>query len=88
MPSKYESSWNSLNESQKAAIKAQASVRNLDTQYKIDHFWSTRDLRATNPSEQINESAKINEGKESSSYETTNAYMDTVTEGLKKRFNK
>lgn len=88
MPSKYQSSWDSLDESQKATVKAQASVRNLDTQYKIDHFWSTRDLRATNPSEQINEAATITEGNESSEYETSSAYMDTVTEGLKKRFNK
>merc|ERR1711943_183812 len=50
MPGKYKSSWDSLNESQKTAIKAQASMRNLDTQYKIDNFWSSRDLRGSNPS--------------------------------------
>ena len=88
MPEKYKSSWDSLNESQKASVKAQASVRNLDTQYKIDHFWSTRDLRASNPSEQIDETKSLNESDDSSKYETSSAYMDTVTEGLKKRFNK
>lgn len=88
MPEKYKSSWNSLNESQKASVKAQASVRNLDTQYKIDHFWSTRDLRASNPSEQIDETKTLNESSDSSKYETSGAYMDTVMEGLKKRFNK
>ena len=88
MPSKFKSSWDSLNESSKAAVKAQASVRNLDTQYKIDHFWSTRDLRASNPSEQIDETQTMNESSDSSKYETSSVYMDTVAEGLKKRFNK
>lgn len=88
MPEKFKSSWDSLNESSQAAVKAQASVRNLDTQYKIDHFWSTRDLRASNPSEQIDETKTLNESSDSSKYETSNVYMDTVMEGLKKRFNK
>jgi hypothetical protein len=88
MPEKFKSSWDSLNESQQASVKAQASVRNLDTQYKIDHFWSTRDLRASNPSEQIDETKTLNESSDSSKYETSNVYMDTVAEGLKKRFNK
>ncbi len=88
MPSKYKSSWESLNESQKSSIKAQASVRNLDTQYKIDHFWSTRELRAYNPSEQINENEIVETPKDDSNYETSSAYMDTVAEELKRRFNK
>jgi len=88
MPEKFKSSWDSLNESQQANVKAQASVRNLDTQYKIDHFWSTRDLRASNPSEQIDETQSVNESSDSSKYETSSVYMDTVAEGLKKRFNK
>ncbi len=88
MPEKFKSSWDSLNESQQASVKAQASVRNLDTQYKIDHFWSTRDLRASNPSEQIDETQTMNESSDSSKYETSSVYMDTVAEGLKKRFNK
>jgi hypothetical protein len=88
MPEKFKSSWDSLNESQQASVKAQASVRNLDTQYKIDHFWSTRDLRASNPSEQIDETKTLNESSDSSKYETSNVYMDTVAEGLKRRFNK
>ena len=88
MPEKFKSSWESLNESQQAAVKAQASVRNLDTQYKIDHFWSTRDLRASNPSEQIDETKTVNESSDSSKYETSSVYMDTVAEGLKRRLNK
>jgi hypothetical protein len=88
MPEKHQSAWNSLNESQQTAVKAQASVRNLDTQYKIDHFWATRDLRSHNPSEQINEGTSLNESKGDSKYETSSVYMESVTEGLKRRFNK
>ena len=82
-PEKYNALWESLNEGSKNAIKAQASARNLDTQYKIDHFWATRELRGSNPSEQINESEKIQEGKEteSSEYQTSSVYMDTVSRG-------
>jgi hypothetical protein len=88
MPAKYQSLWESLNESQKTAVKAQASVRSLDTQYKIDHFWATRELRSHNPSEQLVETKSLNESEESSKFESTNNYMESVTEGLKRRFNK
>jgi len=87
-PEKYNSLWESLNEESKNSIKAQASARNLDSQYKIDHFWATRELRGSNPSEQIDETkTKLNES-ETSNYETSSVYMDTVAEGLKKRFDR
>jgi hypothetical protein len=85
MPSKYKSSWNGLNESQKNSIKAQASVRNLDSQYKIDDFWSTRDLRPSKIDAPINESLEINE---SSIYKTPESYMDAVQSELRRRFKK
>ena len=87
-PEKYNGLWESLNEESKNAIKAQASARNLDTQYKIDHFWDTRELRGSNPSEQIDETKKILNESETSSYETSSVYMDTVAEGLKNRFRR
>ena len=84
MPNRYNEAWNSLNESQKNAIKAQASVRVLNTQYQIDSFWSSRDLRvskveSTEPVAPINESSK---------YETPQDYMDTVAAELKRRFKR
>jgi len=84
MPNRYNEAWNSLNESQKNAIKAQASVRVLSTQYQIDSFWSSRDLRvskveSTEPVAPINESSK---------YETPQDYMDTVAAELKRRFKR
>jgi len=34
------------------------------------------------------ETKTLNESKDDSKYETPNTYMETVTEGLKRRFNK
>ena len=87
MPTKYKTAWNDLNESQKNAIKAQASLRTLDTQYKIDDFWSTRDLRPTKVDAPLNENsnAPINEN---ANYETPSAYMEAVQAGLRRRFGK
>jgi methyl-accepting chemotaxis protein len=85
MPEKYKTSWNSLNESQKNAIKAQASTRLLNTQYQIDNFWDTRDLREV--------IVKVNESTntvitDSSTYETPTGYMDAVRNGLRNRFKR
>jgi hypothetical protein len=87
MPSKYREAWNGLNESQKNAIKAQASVRNLDTQYKIDDFWSTRDLRTVKVETPLTES---NETviEESPKYVTPSTYMQTVEDELRRRFKR
>jgi hypothetical protein len=84
MPSKFVASWNSLSESQKNAIKAQASIRLLESQYQIDDFWSTRDLREVKP-ELANVERPINE---SSSYETTDAYLEAVRAGFRQRFKR
>jgi hypothetical protein len=84
MPAKYVASWNGLNESQKNAIKGQASVRVLDTQYKIDDFWATRDLgKVTLVSE--NTERPVNE---SSEYKTSDSYMDAVKAGFRSRFKR
>jgi uncharacterized protein YyaL (SSP411 family) len=78
-------SWNALSESQKNSIKAQASTKLLESQYQIDNFWSTRDLREVK-ADLINESSShINE---SSNYETPNAYMDAVRAGFRNRFKR
>jgi hypothetical protein len=46
IPEKYKSIYESLNESQKDSISKQAKLfGSLDTQYQIDNFWQTRDLR-------------------------------------------
>jgi hypothetical protein len=86
MPEKYKSTWNGLNESQKTAIKAQASVKVLDTQYKIDDFWSSRDLRVEKIA--LNESTEPIVINESAKYESPTGYMETVEAELKRRFKR
>ena len=87
MPTRFASSWASLTESQKNAIKAQASTRVLESQYQIDNFWATRDLRAVK-ADLLNESNTPTPINESSKYETPNAYMDAVRAGLRSRFQR
>lgn len=84
MPSKYAASWNALTESQKNSIKAQASTKLLESQYQIDNFWATRDLRESKV-DLVNENAIINE---SSKYESSNEYMDAVRAGFRNRFKR
>lgn len=87
MPQKYIASWNSLNEGQKQAIKAQASIRSLNTEYQINDFWATRDLREVKP-ESLNESiVKLNESVETSKFQNSE-YMEKVAAEMKRRFNR
>ena len=87
IPAKYKASWNGLNESQKNAIKAQASIKVLDTQYKIDDFWATRDLRPSKIDAPLNENSNL-PITESAKYQSNDAYMDAVQNGLKRIFKK
>lgn len=87
MPAKFVPSWNSLNENQKQSIKAQASIRSLDTEYKILNFWETRDLREVKV-DTVNESVHVlNETIESSKYEN-DEYVQRVAAEMKRRFNR
>lgn len=88
IPAKYKDSWNGLNESQKNAIKAQASVKVLDNQYKIDDFWATRDLRSVKVDAPLNEGAAPAIVNETAEYKTPANYMDTVQAELRRRFNR
>ena len=86
MPSKFVASWNTLTESQKSGIKAQASTKVLESQYQIDNFWSTRELREVK-ADLITE-AHTAPITESSNYESSSAYMDAVKAGFRQRFKK
>jgi hypothetical protein len=88
MPNRFINSWNALSESQQNSIKAQASTKLLESQYQIDNFWATRDLREVKV-EALNEGANnapINNNDPS--YETPNAYMDSVRAGFRSRFKR
>ena len=87
MPSKYKAVWSSMNESQQNAIKGQASMRVLDTQYKIDNFWSTRDLRNVKV-ESLNKAKVTIAVNESAEYKSPDGYMDAVISGFRNAFKK
>jgi hypothetical protein len=58
MPEKYKEIYESLNGVQKDSIHKQSKMYPLETQYQIDNFWQTRDLRMKKV-----EIQKINEGE-------------------------
>ena len=78
MPQEYVATWNSLNESEKAAIQAQAQLYTLETNYQIRNFWQTRGLeeKAAQP---LNESKQV---VDLGGYDSN--YLEKIRKGLKK----
>lgn len=86
MPAEYRPIWESLNESHQMSIKAQASLRNLETDYQIRNFWSTRQLGAEPIGlQKLNENAEIPTSAPSK-HAYGNSYLDFVGKELEKRF--
>jgi hypothetical protein len=88
MPEQFRPIWEGLNEGQKGSIIAQASLRNLDTDYQIRNFWSTRQLGVEPIGLQ-----KLNENAEApiaapTNHAYSNSYLDHVSKELEKRFSK
>jgi hypothetical protein len=87
MPKAYKEAWNNLSESQQDAIKAQAKFHALNTQYQINNFWQTRDLRTSKVQlEKIDESKKIETNKEGTS--AVNENLDSIKNAIMDRFNR
>ena len=86
MPADLASSWESLNESQKASIVAQSKFYKLETPYQINHFWRTRGMSAPTANlEQLNESQNISNPVYTG---VSNSYMQNIAAELEKRFKK
>ena len=86
MPADLASSWESLNESQKASIVAQSKFYKLETSYQINHFWRTRGISAPAANlEQLNESQNISNPVNTG---VSNSYMQNIAAELEKRFKK
>jgi hypothetical protein len=88
MPDEYKSEWNAMSEEQKNLIHAQSSNFNLYTQYQVQNFWSTRNLKGAKVVLEKLESNK----KEAVKYEPKRLvdqdYLDGFQKNLSKRFNK
>lgn len=88
MPDEYKSEWNAMSEEQKNLIHAQSSNFNLYTQYQVQNFWSTRNLKG---SKVVLEKLESN-NKEAVKYEPKRLvdqdYLDGFQKNLSKRFKK
>jgi hypothetical protein len=87
MPEAYKGAWEKLSESSKNSIIAQSKFHTLNTQYQINNFWQTRDLRESKlPLQKIDESKKvaIDKGNESA----VNEGLDSLKNAIKDRFNR
>jgi hypothetical protein len=78
MPAEYVSAWNSLNENEKAAIKAQAQLYDLNSAYRIKNFWQTRGLEEK-VAQPLNESKQV---VDLGGYDSN--FIEQVRKGLKK----
>jgi hypothetical protein len=87
MPERYKSKWESLNESQKSSILAQSKFYPLSTQYQIDNFWQTRDLRAVKVTAPINESASAPIAPEDTTT-AVNEQLNSIKNAIKARFDR
>jgi hypothetical protein len=87
MPERYKSKWESLNESQKSSILAQSKFYPMSTQYQIDNFWQTRDLRATKVNAPINESTAAPAPIEDANV-AVNEQLANIKNAIKARFDR
>ena len=85
MPEDYAPVWESLNESQKQSVIAQATFYNLETEYQIKNFWTTRQL-GTKPIglQKLNEGQKTPEPikAEDTQKGYSNDYLQWVAKSL------
>lgn len=81
IPEKYKERWNALNDQRKLQIIAESKFYPMNTQYQINNFWATRDLRsyAVNPVYQQQNTA-VNENNNN---DVDNNKAGTVTEEFK-----
>jgi hypothetical protein len=82
-PEEYKTIWESLDQSVKNTINAQANFYKLDTEYQIKNFWQTRNLNAAAPT-LVNE-AKVTESLPALGYNEN--YLEAIKANLD-RFNK
>jgi hypothetical protein len=88
MPEKYKAMYESLSSSQKDSISKQAKLfGSLETQYQIDNFWQTRDLRPRKVEiQKINENEAPVAAVETSPAGVPLQVVNDVRDALKARF--
>ena len=85
MPEKFTEKWNNLAEGRRNQIIAESKFHPLNTQYQINNFWQTRDLREYSPV--MEKVAMIKEEVETKT--TSLPYdMTSITEAINAKFKK
>jgi len=88
MPVEYNETWSKLSTNRKSEIVAESKRYNLTTEYQINNFWQTRDLRDKQVQvERINES-KVAAPDDVKGYQVSNSFLDGFKNQLEGRFAK
>ena len=88
MPVEYNETWSKLSTNRKSEIVAESKRYNLATEYQINNFWQTRDLRDKQVQvERINES-KVAAPDDVKGYQVSNSFLDGFKNQLEGRFAK
>jgi len=84
MPSKYKEKWNNLSKADQNRIIAESNFFPLNTEYQINNFWQTRDLRASKLTmEALNESKTAAEHTKENKPLVDESYAKALVEKVK-----
>jgi len=84
MPSKYNEKWNNLSKVRQDQIIAESNYFPLNTEYQINNFWATRDLRSSKVSmEQLNENKTAAEHSVEKKPLVNESYANALIEKVK-----
>jgi len=89
MPEKYKERWSNLSEARQKQIISESKFHSTNTQYAINNFWSTRDLRSTQVEiEKINESKTAAEAAQTKEPLLNESYKNDLVEKMRFRLNR
>jgi hypothetical protein len=87
MPAQYKPLWESLTESRKNEIIAESTRYSLVTEYQLNNFWQTRDLRSKQVEVQrITESVTAIQESANKGYSVNENYLEGFKNQLQNRF--
>jgi uncharacterized metal-binding protein len=89
MPEKYKERWSNLSENRQKQIIAESKFHKTETQYAINNFWATRDLRNTQVDlESINESKTAAEASQTKEPLVNESFKNDLVEKMRFRLNR
>ena len=89
MPEKYKERWSNLSEERQGQIISESKFHKTGSQYAINNFWATRDLRNTQVElEAVNESKTAAEASNTEKPLINESYKNDLVEKMKFRLNR